>query len=68
MINDKPDEVTEKKFELVLNGYQVGLKISMRGSDFVFDCVHSLHYKCHKINFKRSGSYIDSHNRIKNKK
>ena len=32
----------------------------MRGSDFIFDYVHLLYYKCHKINFKRGGSYIDS--------
>ena len=24
----------------------------MRGSDFIFDCVDLLHYKCHKINLK----------------
>ena len=27
-----------------------------RGSDFIFDCVNLLHYKDHKINFKRGGS------------
>ena len=32
----------------------------MRGTDFVFDYVHLLYYKCHKINFSRGGSYIDS--------
>ena len=68
MINSKPDEVTETFFELLLNRYQVGLKISTRGINFFFDCVHSLHYKCHKIKFKRIGSYIDSPNMIKNKK
>ena len=31
----------------------------MRGSDFVFDYVHLLYYKCHNINPNR-GSYIDS--------
>ena len=39
----------------------------MRGSDFIFDCVNLLYYKCHKINFKRGGSYIDSRDSIKNK-
>ena len=32
----------------------------MRGSEFVFDYVQSFYYKCHRINFNRSGSYIDS--------
>ena len=32
----------------------------MKGSDFVFDYVHLLYYKCHKINPNCGGSYIDS--------
>ena len=30
---------------------------SMKGSDFVFDYVHLLYYKCHKTNLNRGGSY-----------
>ena len=40
----------------------------MKGSGFIFDCVHSSYYKCHKINFKPGGSYIDSPDWIKKKK
>ena len=40
----------------------------MKGSDFIFDCVNLLHYKCHKINLKRCGLYIDSPDWIKDKK
>ena len=40
----------------------------MKGSEFVFNYVHSLHYKCYKINTNRGGSYIDSPDWIKNKK
>ena len=40
----------------------------MKGKDFIFDCVHLLYYQCHKINFKRGGSYLDSPDSIKNKK
>ena len=40
----------------------------MRGSDFIFDSVQLLHYKCHKIDFKSSGSYINSPDWIKKKK
>ena len=39
----------------------------MKGSEFVFDYVHLLYYKCHKINPKRAGSYIDSPDWIKKK-
>ena len=67
MISNKPDEVIEKLFESLLNRYQIGLRRSMRGIDFIFDCVH-LYCKCHKINFKRGGSYIHSPDWIKNKK
>ena len=40
----------------------------MKDSKFVFDYVHLLYYKYHKINPNRGGSYIDSPNWIKNKK
>ena len=40
----------------------------MRGSDFIFDSVQIGYYKCHKINFKRGGSYISSLDWIKKKK
>ena len=39
---------------------QTGLQTLTRRSDFIFDCVHLLYYKCHKINIKRGVSYIDS--------
>ena len=34
----------------------------------IFDCGNLLYYKCHKINFKLGGSYIDSLDCIKKKK
>ena len=37
-------------------------------SDFIIDSVQLLYYKCHKINFKRGGSYVDSPDRIKKEK
>ena len=40
----------------------------MKGSNFILDRVHLLYYKCRKINFKRSGSYIDSPDWINSKK
>ena len=44
------------------------LKTSMRGSDFIFDCFHLLHYKCHRINPSWSGSFTDCPDWIKDKK
>ena len=41
---------------------------SIKGSEFVFNYVHLLYYKCHKINQNPGGSYIDSPDWIKNKK
>ena len=40
----------------------------MRGSDFIFDSVQLMYYKCHKVNLKHGGSYIDFPDWIKKKK
>ena len=40
----------------------------MKDSDFVFDYVQLLYYKCHEINPNLGGSYIDYPDWIKNKK
>ena len=40
----------------------------MRGSEFVFDNVHPLYYKLHKISLNRGASYKDSPKWLKNKK
>ena len=60
MANKKTDEGTEKLVQSILSRYEIGLETSMRDSDFIFDCVHLLYYKCHNINFKQGGSYTDS--------
>ena len=52
MINDRADEVIEELFQSLFSSSQIGLQTSMRGSDFVFDCVHLFYYKCHKTNFE----------------
>ena len=67
MINDEADEVIKELFDSLKNKYQNNLK-SMTGSEFVFDYVHLLYYKCHKINPNHGGSYIDSPDWKKNKK
>ena len=39
MINDKAEEVIKELFQSLLSRYQIGLETSMKGSEFVFDCV-----------------------------
>ena len=52
MISDEAGEVTKKLFDSLKNRYQNNLQ-SMRGSEFVFNYVQLLYYKCHKINLNR---------------
>ena len=67
MINDEADEDIKELFDSLKNRYQNNLE-SMKGSGFVFDYVHLLYYKCHKINPNRGGSYMYPSDWIKNKK
>ena len=67
MISDEADEVIKELFDSLKNRYQSNLE-SMKGSEFVFDCVHLMYYKCHKVNLNHGGSYVDSPDWIKNKK
>ena len=67
MISGETDKIIEKLFNSFKTRYQNNLQ-SMRGSQFVFDYVHLLYYKCHKINFNCGGSYIDYPDWIKKKK
>ena len=66
-INHEAYEVIKEFFESLKNRYQNNLQL-MKGSEFVFNYVHLLYYKCHKKNRNCSGSYIDSPDWIKNKK
>ena len=56
VIRDGTDEIIEKLFNSLKNRYQNNLQL-MRGSEFVFDYVQLLYYKCHKINLN-CGGYI----------
>ena len=69
MLYDNSNEV----FKSLLSRYQIGLETSMWGSDFIFDSVQVLYYKCHnykchKVNFKQGGSCIDSSDWLKKEK
>ena len=59
MTYDETNEVIEDLFGSILSRYQIGLETSLKGSDYILDSIYSLHYKCHKINFKRGVSYIN---------
>ena len=59
MIYDKADKVIKELFDSFLKQFQVGLKTLMKGSQFIFDCVYLLCYKCYTVNLNRVGSYID---------
>ena len=67
MINNEADQVIKILFDSLKNRYQNNFQ-SIRGSEFVFNYVHLLYYKCHKINFNHGGSYIVSPHWIKIKK
>ena len=59
------EAVIEELFESFKKMYQNQLEELMKGSEFLFDQVYSLYYKCHKINPNHGGSYIGSPNWIK---
>ena len=67
MNNEEVDDVKKKLFDSVKNRDPSNLE-SVKDSEFAFDYVRLLYYKCHKINPNRGGSYRDSPDCIKNKK
>ena len=59
IINNKANEVIKELFDSLKNSCQNNLE-SMKGSEFVFDYVHLLYYKCHTINPNRCNSRVKS--------
>ena len=53
-------EVVDELFESLHSRYQGNLETSLRGSNFIFDSIQLMYYKCYKVHFRRGGSYIDS--------
>ena len=43
VINDKVDEVINEPLESLLSIYQIALETKIKGSNFIFNCVHILH-------------------------
>ena len=68
MIGKETVEIIEKLFKSLLQKYQERLEESMRESEFISDRVDLLYCHLQKISLKRSGSYIDSPEQLKNKK
>ena len=68
MIWVNSNEIIKNLFDSFLKRYQERLQVSMKGSEFVFDYVESLNYIFHKVDLKRSGSYIETPDWIKKKK
>ena len=67
MMGGNANEIIRNLFNSILRRYQGGLHESMRGSEFVFDYAESLNYILHKVDLKRSGSYIETPEWLKNK-
>ena len=44
------NEVVNELFELLRTRYLGNLETSMRRTDFIFDSVQLMYYKCHKVN------------------
>ena len=62
MINNEADEVTKELFDSLKYRNENNLE-SIKASEFVFNYLHLLYYKCHKINLNWRGSHIDSKNK-----
>ena len=45
------NQILNELFESLLSRYQDNLETSMRGSEFIFDLVQLVYYKCQKVNF-----------------
>ena len=54
---EKAHEVIKQLFDSLKNRYQNNLELTIC-SEFVFNYVHLLYYKSHKIKMNRVGSYI----------
>ena len=67
-MGSKIKDIIKELCESLLQKYQEGLEESIRGSKFIRDSVDLLYYHLQKISLKRSGSYIDCPEWLKNKK
>ena len=47
------NEVVDELFESLRSRYQGNLEIFMRVSNFIFDSIQLMYYKCYKVNSRR---------------
>ena len=62
------NKVFNEHFDSLRSRYLDNLETSVRQSEFIFDSVQVMYYKCHEVNFRRGGSYLDSPHWIKKRK
>ena len=55
-MGSETDEIINELFESFLQRYQEGLEESMRGREFIFDCVDALYYDLKKKSLSRRES------------
>ena len=67
MMGSNTNEVIKNLFNSLLRRYHDGSQVSMKGSEFVFDYDGFLNYIFHKVDLKRSESYIETTEWIQNK-
>ena len=51
MTYDNANDIIDELFETPFSRYQDNLETRMEGSEFIFDSVQMLYYKCHRIKF-----------------
>ena len=68
MMGIETDDIINDLYKSFLEKYQKGLETKMKGSHFVFESVNLLCYSLRRISLNRGGSYIDSPERLKNKR
>ena len=59
MIGNETLDIIEELFESLLTRYQIDFETSGEGSNFAFNNIDVIYYKCHEIRQTRGGSYID---------
>ena len=56
MTGNETNKIINELFESLLTRYQLALEESMKGSNFVFDSIDGMHYKCNKISLNGVGT------------
>ena len=51
MIGYDTDEIIQELFDSLFHRYQIGQEQSMKGGDFIFDCISGMYYLLYKISF-----------------